>query len=150
MCTLRNGDAPNICTFLDEHGPAAVYTSSGILLEKSEYLPYGEKRILSGGAGLGFGFTGQRVEEDIGLTHFGARYYDARARQWISADPSLTELVPSSTMFGIDVLQPYVYSSADPISKFDVGGLESWWLPTRRVWHCLVVFQFVPLSQKPV
>lgn len=133
MCTLRDGDAPNTCTFLDEHGTAAIYGADGVLLEKSEFLPYGEKHILGGGAGFGFGFTGQRVEEGVGLTHFGARYYDARARQWISPDPSITEAVPGSTIFGLDVLQPYVYASADPVSKYDVGGLNTEWLTYGKV-----------------
>ncbi len=58
--------------------------SSGGILSKYKYAPFGESPSLSGTI---FGFTGQRFDAETGLYHFKARYYDPVTGRFLQPDP---------------------------------------------------------------
>ena len=58
--------------------------SSGNMITKFKYAPFGESPSLSGTI---FGFTGQRFDVETGLYHFKARYYDPVTGRFLQPDP---------------------------------------------------------------
>jgi RHS repeat-associated protein len=60
-----------------------------------------------------FKFTGKERDTESKYDYFGARYYDARVRRWMSVDPL------SSKALG---LSPYRYGFNNPINNFDPDG----------------------------
>ncbi|MFB6726457.1 phospholipase A2 [Kribbella sp. NPDC056345] len=78
-------------------------------------LPFGETR----GAAPAFpgekGFVGGTVDESTGLTHLGAREYDAAQGRFISVDPVLDAADPQQ-------VQGYSYAGNNPITLSDPDG----------------------------
>jgi RHS repeat-associated protein len=64
--------------------------------------------------------SGYRSDGDAGLTHVGARYYDAQVGRFITRDTVLSE-------------HPYVYCNADPVNAVDPTGHLS--LTFRDYWN---------------
>ena len=61
--------------------------------------------------------SGYRNDGDAGLTHVGARYYDAQVGRFITRDTQLDQA-------------PYLYCDHDPVHALDPSGHA----PTRRCW----------------
>jgi RHS repeat-associated protein len=74
------------------------------------FSPYGVQRYSSGGMPTDYGFTGQRQDSASGLNYYGARYYDASAGQFTSADVLQ------------DGLNRYGYVHGNPTSYTDPTG----------------------------
>jgi RHS repeat-associated protein len=80
------------------------------------------------GSGGSDQFTGHKQDSETGLKYFGARYYNAAALRWISAD-SVTAHV-----YDPQSLNKYAYVRNDPVNLVDPDGhfraavqWESWW-----------------------
>jgi RHS repeat-associated protein len=56
---------------------------------KPDYLPYGEIRTNNESSGFNndYLYTGKELDEEIGLSYYGSRYYDAAISRWTSQDP---------------------------------------------------------------
>ncbi len=85
--------------------------SSGNILSKYKYAPFGESPSLSGTI---FGFTGQRFDAETGLYHFKARYYDPVTGRFLQPDPI-------SYGAGLNV---YRYVKNSPLIHRDPAGNE--------------------------
>ncbi len=70
-----------------------------------------------------FGFAGGLYDSDTGLTHFGAREYDADTGRFVSEDP---------LDFSGGDTNLYAYAGGDPINGIDPAGLG--WGPLGTVW----------------
>ena len=77
----------------------AVTNESGTVLERHDYLPFGEELCPSGGtyivcggspAGQSKRFTGKERDTETGLDYFGARYLRANAGRFTTIDPVYT------------------------------------------------------------
>ncbi|HSF43824.1 MAG TPA: SpvB/TcaC N-terminal domain-containing protein [Thermoanaerobaculia bacterium] len=76
-------------------------------------------------------FSGKELDEETGLSYFGARYYDARPGQWISPDPILDEMLDVGKVAEADTSlaptrpngYPYSYAGNDPVDLGDPQGL---------------------------
>jgi len=90
---------------------ARTNTSGGIL-SKYKYAPFGESPSLTGTI---FGFTGQRFDVETGLYHFKARYYDPVTGRFLQ---------PDSIGYG-DGLNLYRYAENSPLGHTDPSGTES-------------------------
>jgi RHS repeat-associated protein len=103
-------------TFLTRDHQASVSAksnSSGVVLQRSDYDPYG--RQLSNNAGLGEdGYALQQVESAVGLSAAVFRQYDARLGRWISEDP----------LGMVDGPNLYAYAIDNPIRFVDSLGLS--------------------------
>lgn len=86
--------------------------SSGNILSKYKYAPFGESPSLTGTI---FGFTGQRFDAETGLYHFKARYYDPVTGRFLQPDP---------IGYG-DGLNLYRYARNSPHRYNDPSGNES-------------------------
>jgi RHS repeat-associated protein len=85
----------------DHLGSAQLVTNyRGEEYERVEYTPYGElwieKVSTASNLDIPYRFTGKERDEETGLYYYGARYLDAKAGRWLSADPALGEYLPEA------------------------------------------------------
>src|SRR4030042_6436658 len=78
------------------------------------YYPGGTSRYASGSNPTTFQFTGQRLQSEIGLYFYGARWLDPAMGRFIQADT----LVPG----GVQGPDRYAYSSNNPVKYIDPTG----------------------------
>ncbi len=106
-----------------------VTDAQGKVHEHVEYYAYGEvwrsPRADSDGApvhGQSFLFTSKELDEETGLSYFGARYYNPRHARWMSPDPEWA-------IQGAVGLNVYQYVGWNPTNKIDRDGrwLETAW-----------------------
>jgi len=102
----------------DEQGNTLFLTDdSGEVVQAYAYSPYGRILGASGSVENAFAFGGQfgarREGED--LYQMRARYYDSRARRFISRDPAGVLRHPQ-------LVNPYQYAVQNPLRFFDVTG----------------------------
>ena len=88
-----------------------VVDSSGNLVNREEYTPYGETSFGSF-ARKRYRFTGKERDEESGLNYHGARYYAPWLGRWISCDPAWVQIAD---------LTLYSYSQ-NPLSFTDPQG----------------------------
>jgi RHS repeat-associated protein len=91
-----------------------VDTTSGAVAQALDYDAWGNVLNDTAPAFQPFGFAGGLYDSDTGLTHFGARDYDAKTGRWTAKDPLL---------FGGGQTNVYVYVGDDPVNHIDPSGL---------------------------
>ncbi len=99
-------------------GTSLTTDSSGDLVARVKYYPYGETRSSSGALGTERMFTGQRLD-DTGLYFYGARYYDPVLGRFISPDT----LVPN--YINPQSFNRYSYCLNNPLRYVDPSGSMS-------------------------
>jgi len=90
-----------------------VTDGSGNLVASYVYEGFGKIVGQSGGGGGPYqfcGLWGYRNDQDAGLLHVGARYYEVETGRWVQKEPN--------------GWQGYLYCHNDPINKFDFNGLD--------------------------
>lgn len=113
--------------YLYDHlgGVDVVLDEQGNVVERKDYLPYGEERIAEGSANERHGFTGKELDDESGLYYYGARYYDPSLGRFISQDPmALNEAERPLGSFLNDpqALNGYTYARNNPIAYNDPTG----------------------------
>jgi RHS repeat-associated protein len=93
-----------------------VDAESGAVAQELTYDPFGRVLFDSNSGFQPFGFAGGLYDPATGLTHFGAREYDAQVGRWTSADP---------ISFAGGDANLYGYVLGDPVNLVDPGGLLS-------------------------
>ena len=78
-----------------------------------KYAPYGEQDSYSGTYTTDYQFTGKEANSDIGLTYFGARFYDPEVGRFLTVDPKK------------DGMNWFAYCRDNPLKYFDPNGLEA-------------------------
>jgi RHS repeat-associated protein len=101
-----------------------VDSSTGEIAQEITYDPFGEVISDSAPGFQPFGFAGGLYSSETGLTHFGAREYDAGLGRWTSSDP---------ISFGGGDANLYGYVMQDPVNLVDPSGLSglNWDYPFR-------------------
>jgi len=106
----------------------AVSDQAGVVVERHDYLPFGEECIAGACAsdpGIGVGqpkkFTGKERDSETGLDYFGARYHDPVRGRFTSPDPA--------SLGRRHVVKPqkwnrYSYVLNNPMKFVDPDGLE--------------------------
>lgn len=94
-----------------------VNASTGVVAQEITYDPFGEVISDSNPGFQPFGFAGGLYESLTGLTHFGAREYDAGLGRWTSVDP---------IGFGGGDTNLYGYVVQDPVNLMDPSGFYPW------------------------
>jgi RHS repeat-associated protein len=126
ICSLP-GPEEGECSFTDQMNVAAVFSAStdGVVNNKITYSPYGKAVLLRGytGGTPPFDFNAKRREPQGDLLYYGARYYDAASRQFVSIDPLRLQSV-ADVLTGHNTLQPYVYAASNPTTHSDPIGLQ--------------------------
>jgi RHS repeat-associated protein len=92
-----------------------VDAESGAIAQAMTYDPFGRVLSDSNSGFQPFGFAGGLYDPATGLTHFGAREYDAQVGRWTSADP---------ISFAGGDANLYGYVLGDPVNLVDVLGTD--------------------------
>jgi RHS repeat-associated protein len=94
--------------------------SDGYLYLNEEYQPYGEKIYAAEDffGGSDDWYTGKNYSEELDLTYFGARWYDAKQGRFLSVDPIGVALESFHSF------NRYVYAINNPYRYIDPDGRE--------------------------
>ncbi len=92
-----------------------VDSATGEIAQEITYDPFGEVISDSAPGFQPFGFAGGLYSSETGLTHFGAREYDAGLGRWTSADP-ISFAGGDSNLYG--------YVIQDPVNLLDPYGTD--------------------------
>ena len=99
-----------------------VNASTGAVAQEIEYDPFGEVISDSNPGFQPFGFAGGLYDPETGLTHFGAREYDAELGRWTSPDP-IGFSGGDPNLYGYVVQDPV--NLADPYGRFGLSSIVS-------------------------
>ncbi len=96
--------------------PIAATDEQGKVIWREEYTPYGERLLREAQDREQVGYTGKPEEVELGLTYFGARWYDPHLGRFLSPDPvPFQETNPHS-------FNRYAYGNANPYKFVDPDG----------------------------
>ena len=120
----QDGVPVHVLLALGDHLGSTAFVidkDSGEVVERTTYQPFGAVEADFRPARWGafreaYKFTGKEEDIEVGLTYFGARYYQAHLGQWMSADP-LTIHGPGGD------LNPYAYVGGQVMTSVDPLGL---------------------------
>ena len=101
--------------------PVSGTNSSGSIIWREHYSPYGSKRQDPSGNRDDEGFAGHVDDSATQLTYMQARYYDPLIGRFLTADP--VGFMPERP----DTFNRYAYAGNDPVNKFDPDGRAALW-----------------------
>jgi RHS repeat-associated protein len=86
---------------------------------------FGERRSYTGNADQSFAFTGEQVDNELGLVYLRARYYDPRMGRFLSSDyfPGFTRDTQSTNSYAYAQNNPVIYK--DPDGEFVMTALAA-------------------------
>ncbi|MFD7134337.1 RHS repeat-associated core domain-containing protein [Streptomyces sp. NPDC059894] len=118
LCSNQSGTSKTTYLTGDQHDTNTVaITSDTQALTKRYLTPFGTERGSSAASWPDDkAFLGKTKDSDTGLTHVGAREYDAAIGQFISVDPLLQTDIPQT-------LNGYSYAAQNPITQADPSGM---------------------------
>ncbi|MBU0706222.1 hypothetical protein KJ807_03335 [Patescibacteria group bacterium] len=120
--------------FLNDHlgSVDAVLDEQGNVVERRDYLPYGQERFVHeelNAPDTEQGFTGKELDSETGLNYYGARYYDPITGRFITMDPLLLNLDKMSQaqrnafLSNPQNLNMYSYAQNNPVRYVDSTGM---------------------------
>jgi RHS repeat-associated protein len=107
--------------------PLAMTDSSGNVVWKADYKPFGEENSTSGSASNDRRFVGKEKDDETGLSYFGARYEDAKIGRFIAPDP-VRAVDPHTSKTNEKILldplrlNAYAYALNNPYAFVDQDG----------------------------
>ena len=107
-----------------------VADSSGKVVSRTEYHPYGETWFSEGSEDIAPKYNGQELDQESDFYYFNARHYDPELARFVTADIIVdgeeedpeTGLIVSSSLIGFN---RYAYTRNNPIKYKDPTGHES-------------------------
>lgn len=110
----------------------AVTNQAGVVVERHDYLPYGEECTTgpcASNPGVGAGqprkFTGKERDAETGLDYFGARYYGSKIGRFTTVDPLYTW---QENLVDPQRWNRYAYARNNPLKYVDPDGKVIWWV----------------------
>ena len=105
-----------------------VTDESGAVIERHDYLPFGEECTTGACAsnpGVGAGqprkFTGKERDTETGLDYFGARYYGSRTARFTAVDPKINV---TAALVDPQRWNRYAYARNNPLALIDPNGKD--------------------------
>ncbi|MDA8412572.1 MAG: RHS domain-containing protein [Desulfobacteraceae bacterium] len=110
--------------------PLSMTDSTGTVVWKADYKPFGEEYAVTGSAANDKRFVGKEKDEETGLSYFGARYEDARIGRFTAVDPvravdPATSKTNEKILLNPQRLNVYAYAFNNPYRFVDPDGREA-------------------------
>jgi RHS repeat-associated protein len=103
----------------DGHGNVRFLTSTtGVLGNTYQYDAFGMPIASAGTTANTYLYSGERFDQNIGLYHLRARYYNQATGRFETMDPELGRIFDART------LHKYVYTRDNPVNRVDPHGTE--------------------------
>ena len=102
--------------------PVALTDSSGNVVWRTDYEPFGNLATLTETLANTHQFIGKEVDGETSLHYLGARFYDGSLGRFLSIDPALLRGRPPSAKTIPQRLNLYVYATNNPYRFFDPLG----------------------------
>jgi len=107
--------------------PLAMTDSTGKVVWKADYKPFGEEQTVTGTTSNGKRFVGKEKDEETGLSYFNVRYQDAKIGRFTSPDPvgavdPRTSKTNEMMLHNPQRLNAYAYGLNNPYSFVDHDG----------------------------
>jgi RHS repeat-associated protein len=111
--------APGVCYFHRNqvNSTTLVTDAAGALAARVAYLPFGEIASLTGSDTFRAKFAGRELDQETGLSYFGARYYSAEFGRFITPDDRL-----GGPLGYRDICNTYAYVLNSPVCHVDPTG----------------------------
>lgn len=126
----RRDAAGNIVYYMADHlGTSRIVTStSGSILDESDFYPFGGERVITASSGNTYKFTGKERDTESGLDYFVARYHASGIGRFMSPDALYVEM---HRLADPQQLNLYIYARDNPLMITDSTGLDIKCLGTR-------------------
>jgi RHS repeat-associated protein len=121
----RRDSSGNVVYYAADHlGTSRVVASStGAILDQSDFYPFGGERVLSASSGNAYKFTGKERDTESGLDMFGARYYGSSLGRFMTPDWAAKPTdVPYANFGNPQSLNLYSYVENNPTTTGDPDG----------------------------
>jgi len=102
--------------------PVAATNEQGNILWRENYAPYGDRLLEQDGGTENTWYTGKQHDEGIGLSYFGARWYDPVHGRFMSMDPV------GFQEDNIHSFNKYAYANNNPYKFVDPDGRQADWI----------------------
>jgi RHS repeat-associated protein len=113
----RRDSSNNVVYYVADHlGTSRVVASStGAILDQSDFYPFGGERVLSASSGNTYKFEGKERDTESNNDDLGARYYSSQFGRWLSPDWSaIPAPVPYANLTNPQTLNLYAMVSDNP------------------------------------
>jgi len=119
----RRDSSGNVVYYAADHlGTSRVVTSStGAILDQSDFYPFGGERVLTASSGNTYKFTGKERDSESGLDNFAARYNSSSLGRFMSPDPKILSI---RHIVNPQKWNKYTYTINNPLRYFDPNGME--------------------------
>lgn len=99
--------------------PVAITNAAGVVIERTEYEPYGQ--VLNEPVADGPGYTGHVSDAQTGLSYMQQRYYDPQLGRFLSVDPVTAYSDPTGSFNRYKYASNNPYRFTDPDGRCDPG-----------------------------
>ena len=134
---MRTGSSTLNFLLGDHLGSTAITANSnGVKSGEIMYYPWGTERYIYGTTPTTYHFTGQRLENLIGLYYYGSRWYDPYLNRWIQPDVIIPDPYNSQSY------DRYAYAFNNPLKYTDPSGHWPDWLDSALDYEQGAAYQF--------
>ncbi len=107
--------------------PLAMADTSGTVVWKADYMPFGEETVSTSTVDNNKTFVGKEKDSETGLHYFGARYMESMAGRFLTPDPiasvaSSNGKINQKALANPQALNVYAYSLNNPYKYVDKDG----------------------------
>jgi RHS repeat-associated protein len=127
-CCTHNCGRKSFFYHTDPAGtPLAMTGSSGTVVWRADYKPFGEEQSVTQSPENVMKFVGKEKDKETGLHYFGARYMKDEIGRFITTDPvgpvdPRTSKTNYSLLTNLQKLNRYAYSLNNPYKYLDING----------------------------
>jgi RHS repeat-associated protein len=133
--------------FADHLGSVAVTSDlNGAKLSEVRFMPWGADRYTYGSAPTSYRYTGQRIEQSLGIYFYNSRFYDPQVGRFAQADTVIPNPGDPASFDRYAYVRNNPLRYTDPTGHFMIAGWDNRYLQTQVGNTCAVVAIAVAFS----